>query len=139
MGRGVTSRPNADEEVWYRSFYEIEAVLDEGEDPQAARGKLIQLIDSWLSEDVNLPTPTEIPKLDIAEINALPWVSYKTKQAVSSSEEAGWIFSNSKGAEELVKAIRKAKGGKLELGTMLYQFSGDNNQFISRRPVKQKK
>jgi len=66
----------------------------------------------------------------------LSWRSYKTKET-AKPEEAGWIFSNSKGAEALL-ALLKTKGEKCVAGKFEYQLQGDKKQFIARRSVKKK-
>jgi len=86
---------------------------------------------------------TRIPKLDQAEIEALPWTSFKTK-GLATKGEAGWIWRSLENAKELAKAIEKleqekperVKSVSLQLGDMEYKFSGPEKQFIARRPVK---
>jgi len=91
------------------------------------------------------PAPTStIPDLDTADIDALVWTAYKTKQKAEPGQ-AAWTFSdperhdlpkNRKTVEELVEAIKRSKNERLRLGDMEYSFSGNEKQFISRRPVK---
>jgi len=139
VGKGKTVPVKGPEGEWLKTFYSVEAELDEGEDPVAARLGLEQLLDQWLQGEVT--GPEDIPKLDLGDLDALPWLTYKTKEP-AKSDEAGWVknpehFSNfdSPVAAELAKALKRA-GKKLELGEYEYSFSGKESQFISRRPVK---
>jgi hypothetical protein len=117
---------------WSKVYYQLEAVPAEGGDVQATKMSLEGILDQWLS--VEAKPEAEIPKLDLAELEGLPWTSYKTKEPAKEGE-AGWIFANTKGAEELAKAMQKTEG-KLELGAYEYRFSGKEKQFITRKPVK---
>ncbi len=132
VGKGKSVPVDGPDGQWSKSYYEIEAVPAEGEDVQAVRMSLEGILDQWLS--VEAKTGAAIPKLDLAELDELPWTAYKTKEPAKEGE-AGWIFANTKGAEELAKAIEKSEG-KLELGVYEYRFSGKDRQFIARKPVK---
>jgi hypothetical protein len=104
----------------------------ENEDVQAVKMRLEDILDQWLS--VEAKPEVEVPKLDLAELDKLPWTAYKTKEPAKEGE-AGWIFANTEGAEGLVKVMQKCEG-KLELGAYEYRFSGKEKQFIARKPVK---
>lgn len=146
MGKGRTSKPEGVEE-WNRKYLEVTIRLPEQyteEDFHVALTRAEYEIDQWLEAP-----EAGIPELDIAEINSLPWISYQTKQACTKPDQAGWIFSAATRhtvqqqpvVGELREAIGKAPKGKLQLGNVLYSFSGpeDNPKlFISRKPVKQK-
>ncbi len=80
------------------------------------------------------PTKKDYSQLQDTDLTKLPWKSYKTKQA-ADPEEAGWIFSNTQGAEALVSTI-KAKDGKAKIGNFEYQLQGAERQFIARKSVK---
>jgi hypothetical protein len=132
-----------DDESWDRVFYSIEAEVDETE-LQVAKAELQGMINAWIVDALAHPIvpaskaeAEQIPQIDLAELEELPWTSFQTKQSAKRGE-AGWIFSNTEGAEELVKAL-EAKEGKLELAEYIFRFSGDQKQFISRSPVKTKK
>jgi len=135
--KGVTRRVPSGEEAWERQEIEVEASVEEGELPDRVYDYLSEKIDEWL-----LTVPVEevkaVPKLDPAEVEDLPWTSYATKQRAKPGE-AGWIFTATKGAEELAKAIQRSKGERLRLGRYEYRFSGDKRRFISRRRVKEGK
>jgi len=132
VGKGKSVPHDGPEGKWSKVYYQLEAVPAESEDVQAVRMSLEGILDQWLSVE---PKPeAEIPKLDLAELDGLPWTTYKTKEPAKEGE-AGWIFANTKGAEELAKAMQKSEG-KLELGACEYRFSGKEKQFITRKPVK---
>jgi hypothetical protein len=132
-----------DDESWDRVFYSIEAEVDETE-LQVVKAELQGMINAWIADALAHPLvpvsraeAEQIPQIDLAQLEELPWTSFQTKQPAKPGE-AGWIFSNTEGAEELVKAL-EAKEGKLELAEYIFRFSGDQKQFISRSPVKGKK
>jgi hypothetical protein len=132
VGKGKSVPHDGPEGEWSKVYYQLEAVPVESEDVQAVRMSLEGILDQWLS--VEAKPEVEIPKLDLAELDQLPWTTYKTKEPAKEGE-AGWIFANTKGAEELAKAMRKSEG-KLELGAYEYRFSGKEKNFITRKPVK---
>jgi hypothetical protein len=132
VGKGKSVPRDGPEGEWSKVYYQLEAVPAESEDVQAVRMSLEGILDQWLS--VEAKPEVEVPKLDLAELDKLPWTAYKTKEPAKEGE-AGWIFANTKGAEELVKAMQKCEG-KLELGAYEYRFSGKDGQFIARKPVK---
>jgi hypothetical protein len=132
-----------DDESWDRVFYSIEAEVDETE-LQVVKAELQGMINAWIVDALAHPLvpvskgeAEHIPQIDLAQLEELPWTSFQTKQPAKPGE-AGWIFSNTEGAEELVKAL-EAKKGKLELAEYIFRFSGPDNRFISRSPVKTKK
>jgi hypothetical protein len=69
------------------------------------------------------------------DFSKLPWVSYATKQA-AKPDEAGWVFANKKGAEELLSTL-KTNNGKVSLGNFEYTLQGAEQTFIARKPVKE--
>lgn len=92
------------------------------------------------------PDVTEdIPRIDLADLEAAGWTSYATKNPAKEGE-AGWIknpahftsFEPPQVIFELVKALTKAKGNRLTLGAMTYFFSGEK-KFVSRQPAKREK
>ena len=149
MGKGRTVRPSEGEE-WIRKYLELEIRLPEQfteEDLHEALTRAEYLLDSWL--EATEVQAGAIPQLDIGEINALIWMSYKTKQPCTKPDEPGWIFSSAerhppdsqKAVQKLAEAIEKAPQNKLELGNVQYTFSGpkeDPKLFISRRPAAKK-
>ena len=132
VGKGKSVPVAGPDGEWSKVYYQLEAVPAEGENVQAVRTGLEDILDQWLS--VEAKPEAEISKLDLAELDQLPWTTYKTKEPAKEGE-AGWIFANTKGAEELVKAMQKCEG-KLELGAYEYRFSGKEKNFITRKPVK---
>lgn len=130
VGRGRTSRPS-DQEEWLKEYYEFEVDVSDvtsTEGIEKVRIDLEQHLRSWLSE----PMVAGVPKLDMSKIEQLPWKTYKDKMPCTPGE-AGWIFTNAEGAEELVKAIKTAPKEKLELPPYQFTFSGKEKQFISRK------
>ena len=139
VGKGRSEgRTQGQEGKWLKVFYEIEATLDEGEDPVAARLGIEHMLDQWLQGEI--VGPEDPPKLNPVELDALPWLTYKREPAESG--HSGWIrnplspkFSNFNDptATKLAKAL---EGGKLELGEYIYQLTGKEKQFIGRKPIK---
>jgi hypothetical protein len=132
VGKGKSVPRDGPEGEWSKVYYQLEALPAEGEDVQAVKMSLEGILDHWLS--VEAKPEVGVPKLDLAELERLPWTAYKTKEPAKEGE-AGWIFANTNGAEELVKAMQKCEG-KLELGAYEYRFSGKEKNFITRKPVK---
>jgi hypothetical protein len=131
-----------DDERWDRVFYSIEAEVDETE-LQVAKAELQGMINAWIVDALAHPLvpvskaeAEQIPQIDLAELEELPWTSFQTKQPAKPGE-AGWIFTNTEGAEELAKAL-EAKEGKLELAEYIFRFSGNQKQFVSRSPKPKK-
>jgi len=102
------------------------------------------------------PTPVSFPhktqtevneimkNLDIAELETLEWRQGRfVKNQRAKKGEHGWIFREPREASDktrllidnLTHAIVRA-GGTLELGPYIFEFSGTNSQYISRKPRK---
>ena len=146
VGKGKSVLVVGSDGEWHKVFYEIEATLDE-EDPAAlertlnlahkARFSIENMLNQWLQEE---PVEPEA-KLNPAELDALPWTTYRTKKPAEPGH-SGWIrnplspkFSNFNDptATKLAKAL---ESGKLELGEYIYQLTGKEKQFIGRKPIK---
>jgi hypothetical protein len=150
MGKGRTVRPTEGEE-WVRKYLELEIRLPEQFTEEGFQEALMHaeyLIDQWL--EAPEVEAAKIPTIDIAEINSLTWTSYKTKEPTPRADEPAWTFTSperhppekQKIVKQLADAVEKAPKNKLELGNMLYTFSGppeDKKLFISRRPLTEKK
>lgn len=147
VGKGKSVPVGGPDGEWLKVFYEIHATLDEGEDPAAARLGIEQMLDQWLQGEL-AGLEAAIPKLDLAELDASPWLSYKTKEPAAPSKPA-WMknpvyftqFEPPQVVFELVKALKRTPDEKLVLGDCEYSFSGKGDMedhFISRRPVKVK-
>jgi hypothetical protein len=132
IGLGTTVQKGETE--WTKASYELEVEVnsDVKDIVEKARVEAEQIVQSWLAEPV-LPT-AGIPQIDTAELNMLPWTNYQTKQPAKEGQ-AGWIFANTKGAEELVKALNRSSDKKLVIGDCEYSFSG-KEKFVSRKPIK---
>lgn len=131
-GKSVPVNPQDPASEWVKSYYELEAVPGPNEVPDQVRDYLEEMISRWLGE-MPLEEVKKIPELDI---ESLPWSSYARKGAAAKPGEAGWCWSSLENAQQLVKLIKESPDGKLELPPYLFQLSGDQEQFISRRPVK---
>lgn len=144
IGKGKTTRPSESEE-WLRNYLEIEIQLPERVTEEGfweAVAKAEAMVDRWLGKGA-AEAPT-LPSLEA--INALPWISYRSKEPCKSADEAGWIWCDpsrhspdkSGNVRQLALALDKAPRNRLEIGEMLYSFSGpeeDPRLFISRRPL----
>lgn len=139
IGKGKTTKPNANAEEWSKRHLEFTVRLPENyteKDLQQAIIKAEQTIDGFLGQvDVS-----SVPDLDIAEINELPWrIFAKGSQPGSAKPNTpGWIFRNGQtpGTHDLAEAIEKA-GGSLDLGQWTFKFSGKDNSFINRTKKKE--
>jgi len=142
VGIGTTIQQG--EKEWTKQSYglEVEVNSDAKDIVEKAKAEAEQLVRSWLAEPP-LP-PAEIPQVDIGELNACEWVTFKTKQPAKPGQ-AAWIknpveftsWTNPPNVLlELVKAMKRSSDEKLVLGDMKYVFSGDKKQFIQRKPVK---
>lgn len=85
---------------------------------------------------------TGIPRIDLADLDAAPWTSYRTKEVAEPGEPA-WVknpayFETAELPQviiELQKALNKTENKRLRLGDMEYFLSGEG-KFITRRPAK---
>ena len=138
VGKGKTSRPS-DAEEWSKEYYEIEASIENSAELESAKANLCGLIDGWLSPHKQATTST--PKrahLNPQELGKLPWKTYKSKEDCKP-DEAGWIFTNTQGAEALADLIKKqGKEAVVQIGNHAFdvKFSGAEKQFIGRAPSK---
>jgi len=85
-------------------------------------------------EKVYLETHKPISLLDSEKLSKLPWKDYP-------SGTGGWIFADSKGAEELWAALKqRPQFGRIELDGWVYRLShGGSRDFISRTPISREK
>jgi len=138
VGKGKTSRPG-DAEEWSKEYYEIEASIENSTELEATKADLAGLIDGWLSP--HKQATTSAPKrsqLNQQELEKLPWKTYKSKEDCKPNE-AGWIFTNTQGAEALADLIKKqGKEAVVQIGAYKFdvKFSGAEKQFIGRTPAK---
>lgn len=108
--------------------YELEFSFPNGAtraDFEAARKAGVDSIRAWLKEK---------EAVDLADIEALPWKSYQTKEPVDAGH-TGWILWERDGGGQLAQAIREAPEQKLLVGPYEFVFSGKEKQFIGRRVV----
>ena len=137
IGKGKTVRPG-DAEQWNRKYLELTIRLPEKyteEDFHVALTRAEYLID----QDLEAPEVAAIPRLDIADVDALSWK--KRNKEPAEPGEFAWLFGpgsrggTEQGAEGLVKAIQATTDGKLALGDMEYSIVKDG-AFVQRKPVK---
>jgi hypothetical protein len=138
VGKGKTSRPS-DAEEWSKEYYEIEASIENSTELASAKANLCGLIDEWLSSQrpVTAATPKRT-QLNPQELEKLLWKTYKSKEDCKP-DEAGWIFTNTQGAEALADLIKKqGKEAVVQIGAYSFEvrFSGTEKQFIGRAPLK---
>ena len=148
VGKGRTIRPG-DQEEWIKEYYELEMSVKDPSEIATARANMLGTIDAWLNEAVKAEkVKAAIPKLDLAQLEELPWSTYRTKVRAKPGD-AAWTKNPEyfKGilegpartlAVDLAKAIKTAEG-KLKLGEYEFTLSGEDDRFIGRRPVKQEK
>lgn len=129
----------ADKEEWIKTEYDVKVAIEHEEELQIIKAQLEGLIDGWLTASA-LPTSTSkkpLPQLDPDELAKLPWKTYKTKEPCKV-EDAGWIFTNTQGAEALAHLIKKqGNGARVQIGPHKFEcsFSGNEKQFIARKVV----
>ena len=134
IGKGRSTKPNADREEWDKKYLELTVRLPDQfteEGFHKALDNAEHLIDNFLGQvDV-----ASVPDLDLAEINELPWRTFVKGSEPGSARpnRPGWIFSNE--AEKLRAAIGKV--GSLNLGEWTFKFSGTNNRLIQRTKKKE--
>jgi len=140
VGKGLTHRPTPSEEAWTKTYFEVEAEIAEGQDINVVKDDLLAIVEKWLSDVEIGEKVLAMPKLDIVEIEKLPWKNLNREPA--KPNEFAWILGpesksgTEPGAEELVKAIKACKNGKFTLGNYEYSLSKDS-VFIQRRFLKQ--
>jgi hypothetical protein len=140
VSMGRTRRPS-DAEEWVREEYTLKGAVEDEAELEAARGHMRGLIEGWLAAPVSKPvakTPAPLPQLDPDVLAKLPWKTYKSKEDCKS-DEAGWIFRNTKGAEALADLIHKQGNSvtvQIARTSFEVRFSGAEKQFIGRAPVK---
>jgi hypothetical protein len=142
VGKGKTTGDEKQGE-WIKRYYEIEVSIEDEHDTEIAKASAEGLIDGWLTGIKIVEPQTQMAKQEMkseelsrADLAKLPWKSYQTKQD-AKQDEAAWIFANTKGAEVLLADLKTRN--KVQIGSFEYTFSGKERQFISRKPLKEKK
>ena len=118
IAKGRSAPVNGPEGEWNKTFYQLEALLVEGDNIQVIKQDLENMIDYWLSTG-SKPVETAIA------VESLPWREFKNRKGA-------WIFTNQEGAEDLRKKLETTPDKTLEIGDYKYTISGDQGQFISR-------
>ncbi len=102
-----------------------------------AKNRVLDLLDKWTDEVKGTSDVQEsvknIPKMDLAKIDSLPWKTFQKEPA--KPDETAWVFRNHESAKELSAVIEKSGKDGLTIGNMNYTFSGDQQQFINRKPL----
>jgi len=138
------------EKEWRKTTYGLEADVSDVPSPDELEKLRLDLsfqIDDWLGQEKQLEdvVRSDIPEIDLAELDACPWQTYKKQPAKPG--HVAWIknpthfehFDAPPVLWELVKALEGAKDRTLVLGACEYSFSGKNDlqdHFLSRKPVK---
>ena len=142
--------------VRYDVILEVED-LQTAEDVTKAKIGAEKMIDGWLSSAVHLapkpqgsptaPGPVqtgEVPQIDIAEIDALPWLAKNKEKPQPGSW--GWVLSDpEKHTKEnaatvlKVRAAIQAYNGTVTLGEYDFKLNGDKGQFIHRYPRREER
>jgi hypothetical protein len=131
-----SSAPGQPERLFY-SDYEISMLIIERDACYTKAQAIDELLNrigqakgfADASKPTSKPDNSGLPGTDLSN---LPWKSYKTKQN-ATPDEAAWIFSNTQGAEALLATL-KSNDGKKTIGNFEYTFSGNEKQFIARKP-----
>jgi len=127
VGRGNRNSPPGED-----AYYEVETEVEGEGELEEARAKLRSILNGWVkTEAQTLPIG-----LDPDKLRSLPWRSFEKKGELAERGEAGWVFVDTKGAEELVEALRASKKEKFCLKNFEYSLSGDELQFLNRRALK---
>lgn len=140
-----------DDTHWNKTKYGLEADVSDVTSEDALEKLRLDLgfkIDDWLQQAGYPPEAMSalgIPNIDIAELDACEWQTYKKEPAKPG--QAAWIknpayftqFEAPPVLLELVEALKRTKDEKLVLGDMTYSFSGKGDMkdaFVSRKPAK---
>jgi len=115
-------KPNGGPAYEVEFTFPVAPTRDEFEDSRKAG---LSAIRGWLREK---------EPIDLADIEALPWKNYQTKQPVGPGH-TGWIMWDREGGAELAKAVRESPEQKLKIGPYEISFSGKEKQFLSRKVV----
>jgi TATA-binding protein-associated factor Taf7 len=136
--KGVTAKVGED---YVKATYLLEvdlSILEQNDKVvEDAKKRVENMVDKWIDEEKGVASihkeVAEMPDLDLAELEKLGWKNFQKEPC--KPLEVGWIMRNTQGAEKLSEAIAKANG-ELEIGNLIYCFSGDKQQFINRKTPK---
>lgn len=123
---------------------------DEGEITEAGYEMIYRFVSAKVTERIALlekhlgnGEPVEIPNLDIAVIQELPWKVKGNKPA--KQHGFGYMFCNNDRdlkpeqqeiVDSLYSAISTAKDNQVDLGAFIFKFGGENNALLNRIPKK---
>lgn len=136
--KGITTKVGED---YVKATYTLEVDLSQFEQKDTVvedvKKRIENMVDKWIDEEKGASSirkeVSEMPQLDEAELENLPWKNFQKEPC--QPHEAGWIMRNVDGAGRLAGAIQKANG-EVQIGGLIYLFSGDKQQFINRKPPK---
>lgn len=144
VGKGKTT---GNEKIgWTKQYFELAVSIEDLSEVELAKANISGLLDGWLTQpsEPKLPRepklPVQLPQLYSEESGKLPWKTYQTKE-LCKPDEAGWIFSNTPGAEVLSQFIEnQGNSTEVQIGGYMFRvrFSGNQRQFIGRVPVQKK-
>lgn len=135
VGKGKTT---GNEKIgWTKQYFEIAVSIEDLSEVELAKANISGLLDGWLTQPTEPKLPAQLPQLYSEESGKLPWKTYQTKE-LCKPDEAGWIFSNTPGAEVLSQFIEnQGNSTEVQIGGYMFRvrFSGNQRQFIGRVPV----
>jgi hypothetical protein len=140
--RSITLKKGDDyEKTDFTLTVDLSALAEQRSDVvEDAKNRVLDLLDKWTDEVKGTSDVQEsvknIPKVDLAKTDSLPWKTFQKEPA--KPDETAWVFRNHESAKELSAAIEKAGKDGLTIGNMNYTFSGNQQQFINRKPLEHK-
>jgi hypothetical protein len=126
VGRCRRAKPPGED-----AYYEVEVEVEGIGELENAKTAVQAIMDDWLNE----PEPGPVG-LDPESLDGLPWKSFSKKGELAEKGEAGWLFADAEGAEELVKALKTSKESCVRLAGCEYLLSGKDGKFVKRLPSK---
>ena len=124
VGRCRRAKPPGED-----AYYEVEVAVEGIGELEKAKTEVLAILDSWLRKPER-----EGGRLNPERLVGLPWTSFHKKGASAEEKGSGWIFADTEGAEELVKALKTSKEACVRLAGFDYFLSGNNDKFVKRVP-----
>lgn len=136
-----------DGKEWRRVYYSIlidTSELRDMKDVEKARQQAEAVLDTWLREmhDPQKQAHTQIPHIpDISALENCDWQPFKDPRMkagrwIKNPVQFTSIQKPPNVLLELHKVLVKAPNHQIQLGTHIYKFSGDKNQFFHKWPAK---
>ena len=143
IGKGRTIQKG---ETWQKVYYEVEvdtSELTDSKEVERTKNMAETLVDSWLEKMSPIVDVSNVPNLDIALIQELPW---KVKGGKPAGKHGfGYIFCHNDRqltegqnqiVENLCSAISTSPDKQVDLGAFIFKFGGENNKLLNRVPKK---